>query len=150
MNIMNFDDDANNSTPAYAGNQYNLPDMYKEGSKLQNEEFGNNKVGKLISEKYLSEFVNEEIFFIGEIMNRQENVITLKSVNGNHVECIIKDRNLKVDSKYVGIKGTVSNDLKIIETRGIVFLEDVNFEIVNEYINIYMQYANSDVFLSSY
>ncbi|CRG98062.1 conserved Plasmodium protein, unknown function [Plasmodium gallinaceum] len=109
-----------------------------------------NKVGKLTSEKYLSELINEEIFFIGEIISLQDNIINLKSVNGNCVECIIKDRNFKTDSKYIGIKGIVSNNLKIIETRGIIPLEDINFEIVNEYINIYMENMNSEVFLSSY
>ncbi|CRG98426.1 conserved Plasmodium protein, unknown function [Plasmodium relictum] len=124
--------------------------VFEKNEINDNETCSYNKLGKLISEKYLSDFINEEIFFIGEIINIQDNIITLKSVNGNSVECIIKDRNFKYNSKYIGIKGIVSNDLKIIETRGIIFLEDINFEIVNEYINIYMENMNSEVFLSSY
>ncbi|GAB64433.1 hypothetical protein PCYB_011660 [Plasmodium cynomolgi strain B] len=108
------------------------------------------KVGKLISEKYLSDFINEDIFFIGEIVGRQDNMISLKSVNGNYVDCVIRDKLFNEDAKYVGIKGTVSDDLKIVETRGIIRLDEVNFEVVNEYVNIFMENANSEVFLSSY
>ncbi|ANQ05902.1 Uncharacterized protein PCOAH_00000890 [Plasmodium coatneyi] len=108
------------------------------------------KVGKLISEKYLSDFINQDVFFIGEIVDRQDNKITLKSVNGNNVDCVIRDKLVNADVKYVGIKGTVSDDLKIIETRGITYLDEVNFEVVNAYVDIFMENANSEIFLSSY
>ncbi|SBT74725.1 conserved Plasmodium protein, unknown function [Plasmodium malariae] len=136
----------------YAKNNinYNAFDEKDVEANQNNANVMNSLVGKIISEKYLSDFINEEIFFIGEVVGIEDNKISLKSVNGKCVECVIQDRNFKAHTKYVGIKGTVSDDLKIIETRGVIFLEDINFEIVNEYINIYMQNINSDVFLSSY
>ncbi|SBT86918.1 conserved Plasmodium protein, unknown function [Plasmodium malariae] len=136
----------------YAKNNinYNAFDEKDVEANQNNANVINSLVGKIISEKYLSDFINEEIFFIGEVVGIEDNKISLKSVNGKCVECVIQDRNFKAHTKYVGIKGTVSDDLKIIETRGVIFLEDINFEIVNEYINIYMQNINSDVFLSSY
>ncbi|ETW57283.1 hypothetical protein PFUGPA_00772 [Plasmodium falciparum Palo Alto/Uganda] len=95
-------------------NNFNFP----ESSEVNyNEEFSQIKVGQLISEKYLADFINKDIFFIGEIMNIEGNVINVKSVNGNYVDCILKDNNFNTDSKYIGIKGIVSDDLKIIETR---------------------------------
>ncbi|CAD50847.1 conserved Plasmodium protein, unknown function [Plasmodium reichenowi] len=128
-------------------NNFNFP----ESSEVNyNEEFAQIKVGQLISEKYLADFINKDIFFIGEIMNIEGNVINVKSVNGNYVDCILKDNNFNTDSKYIGIKGIVSDDLKIIETRGIVLLQDINFEIVNDYINISMENKDSDVFIPSY
>ncbi|SOV12944.1 conserved Plasmodium protein, unknown function [Plasmodium sp. gorilla clade G2] len=128
-------------------NNYNF---HESNEVNYNEEFAQIKVGQLISEKYLADFINKDIFFIGEIMNIEGNVINVKSVNGNYVDCILKDNNFNTDSKYIGIKGIVSDDLKIIETRGIVLLQDINFEIVNDYINISMENKDSDVFIPSY
>ncbi|SPJ09587.1 conserved Plasmodium protein, unknown function [Plasmodium sp. DRC-Itaito] len=128
-------------------NNYN----FHESTEVNyNEEFSQIKVGQLISEKYLADFINKDIFFIGEIMNIEGNLINVKSVNGNYVDCVLKDNNFNTDSKYIGIKGIVSDDLKIIETRGIVLLQDINFEIVNDYINISMENKDSDVFIPSY
>ncbi|SOV75074.1 conserved Plasmodium protein, unknown function [Plasmodium sp. gorilla clade G3] len=128
-------------------NNYNF---HESNEVNYNEEFAQIKVGQLISEKYLADFINKDIFFIGEIMNIEGNIINVKSVNGNYVDCILKDNNFNTDSKYIGIKGIVSDDLKIIETRGIVLLQDINFEIVNDYINISMENKDSDVFIPSY
>ncbi|SOV12838.1 conserved Plasmodium protein, unknown function [Plasmodium gaboni] len=128
-------------------NNYNF---HESNEVNYNEEFAQIKIGQLISEKYLADFINKDIFFIGEIMNIEGNVINVKSVNGNYVDCILKDNNFNTDSKYIGIKGIVSDDLKIIETRGIVLLQDINFEIVNDYINISMENKDSEVFIPSY
>ncbi|CAA9986161.1 conserved Plasmodium protein, unknown function [Plasmodium knowlesi strain H] len=126
-------------------NAYDRFDQDKDDEMLRQR-----KVGMLISEKYLSDFINQDIFFIGEIVDKRDKLISLKSVNGNCVDCIIRDKLINEDAKYIGIKGTVSDDLKIIETRGIIYLDDVNFEVVNEYVDIFMENANSEVFLSSY
>ncbi|EWC89518.1 hypothetical protein PFNF54_01733 [Plasmodium falciparum NF54] len=64
-------------------NNFNFP----ESSEVNyNEEFAQIKVGQLISEKYLADFINKDIFFIGEIMNIEGNVINVKSVNGKIIQ----------------------------------------------------------------
>ncbi|ETW62501.1 hypothetical protein PFMC_01693 [Plasmodium falciparum CAMP/Malaysia] len=64
-------------------NNFNFP----ESSEVNyNEEFSQIKVGQLISEKYLADFINKDIFFIGEIMNIEGNVINVKSVNGKIIQ----------------------------------------------------------------
>ncbi|CDU19398.1 hypothetical protein YYC_00837 [Plasmodium yoelii 17X] len=150
MNDNYFMDNTHYNDQIHEDDGNNTLEKYDENLNNKNDIFVQNKVGRLISEKYLSEFINEDIFFIGEIINQHEDILTLKSVNGNCVECIIKDANFQPQSKYIGIKGIVSNNLKVLETRGIVFLDDVNFEIVNDYIDINIKNANSDVFLCSY
>ncbi|CAG9484840.1 conserved Plasmodium protein, unknown function [Plasmodium vivax] len=141
-------DQPNHEDGPYDEKNFDAYDKYEQDN--DDEVLSQHKVGKLISEKYLSEFINEDVFFIGEIVGRQDNLISLKSVNGNYVDCVVRDKVVNADAKYVGIKGTVSDDLKIVETRGIIPLDEVNFEVVNEYVNIFMENASSEVFLSSY
>ncbi|EUD66646.1 hypothetical protein C922_02967 [Plasmodium inui San Antonio 1] len=141
-------DEMSHDDRTYEEQNLDAYDNYDEENDI--EMLSQHKVGKLISEKYLSEFINQDVFFIGEIVGRQDNLLSLKSVNGNYVDCVIGDNLVSADAKYVGIKGTVSDDLKIVETRGIIPLDEVNFEVVNEYVDIFMENANSEVFLSSY
>ncbi|KJP89351.1 hypothetical protein AK88_01017 [Plasmodium fragile] len=141
-------DQTNHDDGPYDEKNFEVYDKYDQDN--DNKVLNQHKMGKLISEKYLPDFINEDVFFIGEIVSRQDNLISLKSVNGNYVECVIKDKLINAYTKYVGIKGTVSEDLKIVETRGVIQLDEVNFEVVNEYVNICMENSNSEVFLSSY
>ncbi|VWU50287.1 conserved protein, unknown function [Hepatocystis sp. ex Piliocolobus tephrosceles] len=150
---MDYITDVNIPEEVVEGNEYHgydkdyIDDPEDNEVDTQAEIFVPNQIGRMISEKYLNEFINKDIFFIGEVINQTENLLVLKSVNGNCVDCILREPNSQLTSKVVGIKGTVTNDLKILESRGVIILEDVNFDIINDYIDIYMENANSEVFL---
>lgn len=125
-------------------------DEVREQQPEEPESFSKNKLGTLITEQHMSEFIDKEIFFIGEFINCRNGILTLKSLNGVVLNCVAPNVSLPDSPKYVGVKGIVTNDLKIRETRGVLFLNIIDPDIVKQYADIYMKHMYGKVFAPSY
>lgn len=105
-----------------------------------------NKCGVIINENYAKDYIEEDVFIVGELLKIQDNIIKIKSTTGNDIEIFTNRKNIRVQTKYVGIRATIDHDGTILETRGIIPIgNNVDLNIINSYIDIYMKFRNSNL-----